>query len=128
MKFNRRKRIYISNFEMPLFDRALIYVQKMLLPALPENLSMNIDEYDKKQLADIIKLNIEDPTKNSLNLIGEIAGYFKSWDYKWISIAFHIYLDYQQFEISRVFYQLNINELKGVNLKSMEFYSPVSLN
>ncbi|MEX0811100.1 MAG: hypothetical protein WD048_02710 [Chitinophagales bacterium] len=83
----------MSALDLKLNDRALDYVNKLIVKPIVSYGHLQLDEFDLKQLADIIQDTLEN-TKSSQNLASSFGHYTKTWNIDWHWIAHHITWDY----------------------------------
>lgn len=76
------------------FDRALDYVGKLIIRPLETHGHHQFDDYDKKQLADIIKDIFDNPDKSTQQLASDFGHYTKNWNIDWEWISHHILWDF----------------------------------
>jgi hypothetical protein len=79
--------------ELSLKDRALDYVNKLIVQPLVPCGQIELDEYDIKQLAEIVQTAIE-KNKSNQQLASDFGHYTKKWNITWDWVAHHILWDF----------------------------------
>ena len=80
--------------ELAIYDRALDYVDKLIVGPLETHGHHQFDEYDRKQLVDIIRDTLDHPNKSTQQLASDFGHYTKNWGIDWHWIAHHITWDF----------------------------------
>ncbi len=103
----------MSILDLTIQERSLDYVDKLIERPLVSHGHLKLDEFDVKQLSDIVQDSLEN-FKTTENLASSFGHYTKNWNMDWQWIAFHITQDY--YCIRRA------NELKNLFKRDIKIY------
>lgn len=79
------------------YDQALHLVDKLIINPLELYGHHKFDEYDKKQLVDIVLDTVNNPNKFTQQLASDFGHYTKNWGIDWDWIAHHILCDFYNY-------------------------------
>jgi len=91
------KRRQMTILDLTTYDRALDHVDKLIVRPLETHGHHQFDEYDKKQLTDIIQNTVDNPDKFTQQLASDFGHYTKNWNIDWDWISHHILWDFYNF-------------------------------